>query len=96
MAPWFDRFAGDRGAMRVSVVGSQRGRRIRRTWELQAPARDGPEIPCLAALLLTRRLARGDALPAGARTALGLFSLEDFQDGFERLGVSTEMTETPS
>jgi saccharopine dehydrogenase-like NADP-dependent oxidoreductase len=96
MAPWFDRFAADRGAMRVSIAGSQGGRRIRRTWELQVPARDGPEIPCLAALLLTRRLARGEALSAGANTALGLLSLEDFQHSFARLGVSTDITETLS
>ena len=54
--------------MRVSVVGdrSDGGGRVRRTWQLTAPAMDGPEIPCMGAILLARRLARGEVFQSGA------------------------------
>lgn len=92
LAPWFDRAAGEFGAMRVSVTGTLSGQRRRRTWELKVPARTGPEIPCLAALLLARRLARG-ALPSGAYSALGQLKLEEFSDDFARLSAVTCVTE---
>jgi hypothetical protein len=93
VSPWFDRFAGRYGAMRVSVIGESGGKRVRRTWELQAPATDGPEIPCLAAIVLTGRLARGDKLPVGAHTALGLLTLGQFEESFARWGIKTLIDE---
>lgn len=60
-AGMFDAGAGDKGGMRVSVVGNRNGRggRVRRTWQLTAPAMDGPEIPCMTAILLARRSSLG-------------------------------------
>ena len=53
-AGMFDAAAGEKGGMRVSIVGgrSDGGGCMRRTWQLTAPAMDGPEIPCMAAILL--------------------------------------------
>ena len=64
LAGIFHASAGETGGMRVSVVGDRSGggSRVRRTWQLTAPAMDGPEIPCMAANLLARRLARGEVL----------------------------------
>jgi Saccharopine dehydrogenase NADP binding domain len=90
----FDAAAGDKGGMSVSVVGSgSDGRPVRRTWQLIAPARDGPEIPCMAAILLARRLARGDVFEAGAFPCMGFLTLSAFEPLFIQWGITTRIEE---
>jgi hypothetical protein len=94
LAGWFDRFGGPWGGMRVSVVGrTLEGSRVRRTWQLTAPALDGPQIPCMAAILLTRRLLRGETMAAGARTCDGLIPLAAFVPEFARWRMTTQVHE---
>jgi hypothetical protein len=96
-AGWFDRFAGPWGGMRVSVVGRLAdGAQVRRTWQLRAPASDGPEIPCMAAILLARRMLRGEAFAPGARVCMGLLSLEAFAPEFARWRMETSISEEPA
>jgi hypothetical protein len=95
LAGVFDAGAGDKGAMRVSVVGnlSVGGGRIQRTWQLTAPAMDGPEIPCMAAILLARRLARGEAFRSGAFPCMGFLTLSEFAPEFARWQITTRIEE---
>lgn len=79
---WFDRFGSDLGGMRVELRGLREGRVQALHWDLTAPMLHGPEIPCLAAVLLARRLARGEALPIGAQACMGLLTLAEFETGF--------------
>jgi hypothetical protein len=44
-----------------------------------ARAGHSPNIPCMPAILLARRLACGDALPASARPCLELIDLDEFR-----------------
>ena len=94
-AAWFDPFAGKFGGMAVTVVGQRSdGGRVRRTWQLIAPAKDGPEIPCMAATVLARRLARGESIESGARPCLGVLALADFQPEFSKWGITTRVEES--
>lgn len=95
LAGIFDAGAGQKGGMRVSVVGnrSDGGDRVRRTWQLTAPAMDGPEIPCMAAILLERRLARGEVFQSGAFPCMGFLTLSDFAPEFARWKITTRMEE---
>ena len=94
LAGMFDAGAGEKGGMRVSVVGDRSaGGRIRRTWQLTAPALDGPEIPCMAAILLARRLARGEVLQSGAFPCMGFLTLSEFAPEFARWKITTRMEE---
>jgi saccharopine dehydrogenase-like NADP-dependent oxidoreductase len=94
-AGMFDAAAGEKGGMRVSVVGdrSDGGGRVRRTWQLTAPAMDGPEIPCMAAILLARRLARGEVFQSGAFPCMGFLTLAEFAPEFVRWRITTRMEE---
>jgi hypothetical protein len=94
-AGMFDAAAGEKGGMRVSVVGnrSDGGGRARRTWQLTAPAMDGPEIPCMAAILLARRLARGEVFQSGAFPCMGFLTLSEFVPEFARWKITTRMEE---
>jgi hypothetical protein len=91
----FDAGAGEAGGMRVSVVGDRSGAggRVRRTWQLTAPAMDGPEIPCMAANLLARRLARGEVFKSGAYPCMGFLALSEFAPEFARWRITTRVEE---
>jgi hypothetical protein len=93
-AGMFDAIAGDQGGMLVSVVGQGSGGRVRRTWQLIAPAQNGPEIPCMAAILLARRLANGEPLAAGASACIGFLKLSAFGPEFSRWGITTRLEAT--
>jgi uncharacterized protein YbjT (DUF2867 family) len=94
LASLLDVFGSERGAMRVSIVASGTdGRRRRRTWQLSADANHGPEIPCMASILLTRKLARGDVRGCGAYPCIGFLSLADFEQEFARWAIRTRIEE---
>jgi hypothetical protein len=98
LAGMFDAGAGEKGGMRVSVVGNRSGDggRTRRTWQLTAPATDGPEIPCMAAILLARRLARGEVFRSGAFPCMGFLTLPEFTPEFARWKITTRTDEVVS
>jgi saccharopine dehydrogenase-like NADP-dependent oxidoreductase len=86
-----DAFGTALGGMVVRVEGiDAQGAAARRAWHIVADDNHGPEIPCMAAILLARRLARGDALPVGAHTCTGLLALSDFEPEFARWGMVTD------
>jgi hypothetical protein len=94
MAGWFDSAAGDKGGMRVEVVGERGpGDRVRRTWQLTAPAADGPEIPCMPAILLARKIAHGETPARGAFECMGFLGLSDFAPEFSRWKITTRTEE---
>lgn len=87
---WFDRFGSETGGMTVRVRGTDaQGQRLCRTWQLVAEHNCGPEIPCMAAVLLACKLGRGEALPSGARVCVGILALVDFEVEFARCSIST-------
>lgn len=91
---WLDTLGGALGGMVVEVSGLDAdGRDARRAWHIAAGHNHGPEIPCMAAILLARRLARGDELPIGARPCMGLLGLDDFASEFARWGMVTDIVD---
>lgn len=66
-------------AMHVEMAGlAANGAPLVRTWQILALNHDGPNIPCGGAIALARKLARGEALPAGAMPCVGLLTLEEY------------------
>lgn len=92
MGSWLDRLGSDCGGMRVDVVGELPGGAMqRRVWQLTARGNHGPEIPCMAAVLLTLKLARGEHVPVGAQACMGLLTLADFESEFARWHITTRI-----
>jgi uncharacterized membrane protein len=86
-------FAGQLGGMLVSLTGTRPdGTRARVEWHLTVNATDGPEIPCMAAILLARRLASGELVGRGAFPCMGFLTLEDFEPEFARWKIATTIT----
>ena len=94
LASLLDVFGGPYGGMMVRMTGAKRGGgRVRIEWHLTAPATDGPEIPCLAAILLARRLARGEIGERGAFACMGFLSLAEFAPEFARWKIESTVEE---
>ena len=82
------------GGMVVRVAGTgAQGQPRRRAWHIAADHDHGPEIPCMAAILLARQLAVGQPLPTGAHTSTSLLPLSAFAPEFAKWGMVTDVVE---
>lgn len=94
VASLLDAFGTDCGAMLVSLRGVGRnGGELCLEWHLTARSGHGPEIPCMAAILMARKLARNDVAARGAYPCLGQLELADFQPEFAKWGIATTIEE---
>jgi len=76
------------GAMHVDISGTRRdGTPHRVKWYIVAPDGDGPQIPCTAAIVIARKLARGDMPQRGAIPCLELFSIDEFMAALHGFNV---------
>jgi hypothetical protein len=65
-------------------------------WHLAADDSHGPEIPCMAAILLARKIARNQVAERGAHPCMGYLKLEEFEPEFARWGIRTSIVESPA
>ncbi|MES2019169.1 MAG: saccharopine dehydrogenase NADP-binding domain-containing protein [Pseudomonadota bacterium] len=91
-ADGLDAFGSALGGMVVRVRGVDAdGAPITRAWHIAADDDNGPEIPCMAAILLARRLAAGNAGAAGAYTSIGQLTLAEFEPEFAKWDMVTDL-----
>jgi hypothetical protein len=84
----------DRGGMYVRVAGRDADGAARvRTWSLTAEADAGPFIPSMAAAALVGQVLEGRRPDAGARSAAGAVSLDDYAPLFAAKGIVTGVRE---
>lgn len=89
MSEWFARAGSDAGGMHVALAGTgEDGSARRLTWEIVARDGDGPEIPATAAVVVARKLARGDLPVLGARACMDLFTLDEFLASLAGFAIS--------
>lgn len=82
----------DVGVMHIDLHGTGTdGAPLRLRWTLLARDGDGPQVPCTAAIVLARKLARGDLPGSGAKACLDLFTLEEFLQALDGYAVETEL-----
>lgn len=94
-ASLLDWFGSDRGGMLVSLTGSRSdGTKGRVEWHLTAHANHGPEIPCMATILLAGKLVRGEIAERGAFPCMGFLRLAEFEPQFARWRISTIVEES--
>jgi len=83
-------FGTGRSAMFVRMGGTGRdGRERVREWELAASADDGATVPCLAAVALAKKMARGELTQRGAMPCIGLLSLDEYLAETNELRIQT-------
>lgn len=85
---WFDGFGTSDGGMHMILRGWDAvGKPHERRWFLVAKNGDGPQIPCVPAIILARKLARGERLGSGAYPCVGLVSLEEYLDELRAFNI---------
>ena len=85
----FDRLGTSRSGMHVFLSGVGRdGRSKDIRLFLIARQGHGPYIPCMPAIILAQRLAKGKEIVAGARPCLDLIDLATYLEGLKGLDIS--------
>ena len=87
----FDGMGSDIGGMHMVMEGvGLDGQPLTERWSIVAKSGDGPQIPCVPAILLAKRLYENDAaLTPGARPCVGLVQLEDYLAELQRFDIAT-------
>ena len=85
----FDRLGTSRSGFHMYLQGKGRdgGERTERLYII-ARRGHGPFIPCMPAIILAKRLARGELSQRGACPCLDLISLDEFLEALEPLDIS--------
>lgn len=102
LQPWAERLlaiserwiesGSDVGAMHIDLSGvGTNGEPLRLRWTLLARDGDGPQVPCTAAIVLARKLARGELPGSGAKACLDVFTLEEFLQALGGYAVETSL-----
>lgn len=85
----FDRWGSGRSGFHMYIAGTgQDGAPLTRKHWIIARQGHGPNIPCMPAILIARRLAAGETIEPGARPCLDLIALGEYLDALEGLDVS--------
>jgi hypothetical protein len=85
----FDRFGSSRSGFHMYLSGiGHDGAPRRARFFLIARSGHGPYIPCMPAILLARKLARGELARRGAMPCLDLITLADYLTALEGLDIS--------
>ena len=88
----FDPFGSALGGMVVRVRGlDAEGAQAARAWHLAADHDHGPEIPCMAAIILARKLAAGGSARVGAHIGIGVLALDEFAPQFAQWGIVSDI-----
>ena len=87
---WFDHFGTADGGMHMIMSGiGKNGQPHKRTWFIVAKDGDGPQIPCVPAIILARKLATGQSLTAGAKPCVGMVALEEYLEELKPFNIRT-------
>ncbi|MFT3762094.1 MAG: saccharopine dehydrogenase NADP-binding domain-containing protein [Pseudoxanthomonas sp.] len=88
---WIDA-GSDAGGIRVELRGlDPAGEPLALHWTALLRDGHGPQFPCTAAIVLARKLARGELPGSGAQACLDLFTLDEFVDALADFGIETSV-----
>ena len=94
MSEFWQDIGSDTGFMQITMRGiGTDGRPLALDWTLVAREGDGPQIPATAAIVLARKLARGELSGGGARPCLDLFTLEEFMAALDEFAMTATLRE---
>jgi hypothetical protein len=85
----FDRFGSGRSGFHMILSGIGRdGKPLKRRFVIVARSGHGPYIPCMPAIIMTRRLAKAELPQRGAMPCVDLIDLDAYLAAIERLDIS--------
>jgi len=87
----FFKFGPHRGGMFVEVETLENNVKEKQSWHLIAEGDDGPLIPSIATEILIRKMLTGDMPANGARPAMKVLTLEEFETQFRKHRIVTSI-----
>lgn len=78
-----------RGGMFVELTGTANSEDHTRTWHLVAEGDDGPNIPVIPVAITLSKMLAGDVPSSGARSAVGVVSLREYENVFNQFNIQT-------
>lgn len=88
---WWLQAGSDTEVMRVQMRGIGHSGEPRHVqWQLMATDGSGPQIPATAAVVLARKLARGELPDGGAKPCLDFFTLDEFMQTLHAYPIRAE------
>jgi Saccharopine dehydrogenase NADP binding domain len=92
MSEYWQHIGSDTGFIRMTLRGRDHDNEPHALqWTMIARNGDGPQIPATAAVVLARKLARGELPGCGAQPCIDLFTLEEFLAALEGFSMETRM-----
>jgi len=89
LSHWFDRFGTSDGGMHVIISGKgQDGKPHQRTWFIIAKNGDGPQIPCVPAIILAKKLVAGELTATGAIPCVAIVGLTEYMAELSEFEIS--------
>ena len=86
----FDRLGTANSGMHVIITGfDQAGKPQQQRWFLVAKDDDGPQVPCIPAIILSKKLLTGKPLPYGAFPCVNMISLTEYLNELEGFKIKT-------
>jgi len=87
---WFDWMGTDAGGMFMNFKGLDKaGKHSELSWYIIARSGDGPQIPCIPAIILTKKLLNKTITKTGALPCVGLVSLEEYLEELKDFNIET-------
>jgi len=88
------KFGSTTGGMQMRIGGIGDDHKVKTlVWNLVARQNHGPEIPCVPALVLARKLAAGTISARGAYPCLGMITLREFDEEVSDLDIHWHIDE---
>lgn len=88
LSHYFDSFGTADGGMYMHLEGLDHAGQVKHLkWYLIAKNGDGPEIPCVPAILLAKKLARGECDLRGAYPCVSLISLDEYMQALKKFNI---------
>ena len=84
----FDVFGTSHGGMHMLMKGTDKaGKVIQVKWFIIAKEGDGPQIPCVPAILLSEKLMQNSLHARGAMSCVGLLTLDEYMKELEGFSI---------
>lgn len=84
----FDSFGTTSGGMHILMKGTdKKGKPIEIKWFIIAKDNDGPQIPCVPAIILSKKIIQGKLHASGATPCVGMITLDEYMKELEGFSI---------
>lgn len=85
---WFQKFGTQNGGMHMLLQGEDLdGKPKELKWFIIAKKSDGPQIPCVPAIILAKKLINETLVERGAMSCVGLITLEEYLEQLKDFSI---------